>query len=29
MPDQQHVLVLLDPSSELGERSLDYALEQQ
>jgi hypothetical protein len=28
MPDQHHVLVLLDPSSEVGERSLDYALDQ-
>jgi hypothetical protein len=28
MLDQHHVLVLLDPSSEAGERSLGYALEQ-
>jgi hypothetical protein len=28
MPEQHHVLVLLDPSSEVGERSLDYALDQ-
>lgn len=28
MPDPHHVLVLLDPSSQVGERSLEYALEQ-
>ena len=28
MPERNHVLVLLDPSSEVGERSLDYALDQ-
>jgi hypothetical protein len=27
MPDPHHVVVLLDPSSEAGARSLDYALE--
>lgn len=27
MTEQHHAIVLLDPSSEVGERSLDYALE--
>lgn len=28
MTEEHHALVLLDPSSEVGERSLDYALER-